>query len=128
MTGLRGRLSPSPNSDSVSPRSPPHTCWGAETQGPRKGLGAKHFGITELDAGVSELLKSERMERCGAGPSRKGLTPHQLSLFSGSIMSDSCEPRTVACQGPGSLAPRSKGFPRQERWMERKGLVAQSFL
>ena len=89
MTGLRGRLSPCPNSDSVSPRPPPHTCWWAETQGHRKGLGAKHFGITEQDAGMSELLKSERMERCGAGPSRKGLTPHQPSLFIRSIMSES---------------------------------------
>ncbi|DAA27061.1 TPA: prostasin preproprotein-like [Bos taurus] len=65
MTGLRGRLSPCPNSDSVSPRPPPHTCWWAETQGHRKGLGAKHFGITEQAAGVSELLKSGRMERRG---------------------------------------------------------------
>ncbi|MXQ89842.1 hypothetical protein E5288_WYG020563 [Bos mutus] len=44
---------------------PPHTCWWAETQGHRKGLGAKHFGITEQDARVSELLKSGRMERRG---------------------------------------------------------------
>ena len=72
MTGLRGRLSPSPNPDSVCPRPPPRTCWGAEARGPRKGLGAKRFGITELGAGVWEGLKSERMERCGAGRPKKG--------------------------------------------------------
>ena len=48
ITGLRARLSPSPNPHPVSPlplRS--RNCWGAETQGPRKGLGAKNFRIPE---------------------------------------------------------------------------------
>lgn len=87
ITGLRDRLSPSPNPHPAPPTPPLLYLLGGRNPGFQEGLGSK--ALWDPRAGMSEWLKSERMQRCGVGPSRKGLTPHQLSLFGRSIMSDS---------------------------------------